>query len=109
MPRRAAMRCACATTASTRIQIKGRVVFDETKGSPRIGQLKLDGPWDETVLVLMNDDYEPCEIFAASRSAIEKALGDKAPNKRGAMTVAQFKIIARCLWRASGDLGLEAG
>jgi hypothetical protein len=38
------------------------------------------------------------EIYAASREAIEAAVEKKTPNKRGAMTVAQFKIIAHRVW-----------
>lgn len=92
-----------------RLQIKGRVVFDESKSGQRLGQLKLDQPWDELILVLMNDDYEPTEIYAAGRGVIESVLEKKASNKRGAMTVAQFKIVARCLWTAASGFDLEAG
>jgi hypothetical protein len=83
------------------IQIKGRVLFDGGKGSPRIGHLKLEQHWDEILLVLMDEDYEPVEIHGASRSVIETTLAGKLPNKRGAMTVAQFKIVATCLWPAA--------
>ncbi len=41
------------------VQIKGPVLFSESKSSPSLGQLKLDQPWDETVLVLLNEDHEP--------------------------------------------------
>lgn len=92
-----------------RVQIKGRVVFDGAKSGQRLGQLKPEAPWDEIVLVLMNEAYEPTEIYVASRSVIEPVLEKKAPNKRGAMTVAQFKIIARCLWTAASGFDLEAG
>ena len=86
-----------------RVQIKGRVVFDETKHAPRIGQLKIDQSWDEIILVLMDEDYEPSEIYCADRTAIETALGSKPANKRGAMTVAQFKIIGKLVWSAASD------
>lgn len=94
-------------TGTVRVQIKGRVVFEEGKGAARIGQLKLDQQWDETVLVLMDDDYEPFEIYRADRAAIESVLEKKAANKRGAMTVAQFRIIAQCVW--TRESGLDAG
>ena len=81
-----------------RVQIKGRVVFTKAKGGSRIGQFKMDQEWDETVLVVMGEDYEPSEIYSASREAIEAAVEKKTPNKRGAMTVAQFKIIAHPVW-----------
>jgi hypothetical protein len=92
-----------------RLQIKGRVVFDEAKSGQRLGQLKLDQAWDELILVLMNEEYEPTEIYAANRAVIESVLEKKASNKRGAMTVAQFKIISRCLWTAASGFDLEAG
>jgi len=88
-----------------RVQIKGRVVFAQGKGTPRIGQLKLDQEWDEITLVVMDEDYEPLEIYSASREAIEAALEKKTPNKRGAMTVAQFTIIAHSVWTAERGQG----
>ncbi len=91
-----------------RVQIKGRVVFDAGKGSVRVGQLKLDQGWDETVLVLMDDDYEPFEIYRANRGAIETALEEKPHNKRGAMTVAQFRVIAKCVWTRECGLAVKA-
>jgi hypothetical protein len=92
-----------------RVQIKGRVVFGQGKGAPRVGQLKLDQGWDETVLVLLDDDYEPFEIYRAGREAIETALAGKSQNKRGAMTVAQFRIIAQCVWTRAGGVDSDAG
>ena len=80
------------------VQIKGRVVFNEAKDRSRIGQLKLDQHWRELVLVLMDENYEPLEIYCANRSAVEVALEHKSQNKRGAMTVAQFKTIAELVW-----------
>jgi hypothetical protein len=49
-------------------------------------------------IAIMDKNYEPLEIYCADRSAVAKALENKAPNKRGAMTVAQFKIIAQLVW-----------
>lgn len=84
------------------VQIKGRVVFNETKDRSRLGQLKLDQAWQEFVLVLMGENYEPLEIYRAGRAEVESALANKSQNKsqnkRGAMTVAQFKIIAELVW-----------
>lgn len=94
---------------SYRVQIKGRVVFDAGKGAPRVGQLKLEQEWDETVLVVMDEDYEPTEIYRATRAALEPVLEKKASNKRGAMTVAQFRIIAECVWTSASGFDQEAG
>ncbi|MCU7875414.1 MAG: hypothetical protein KZQ84_01195 [Candidatus Thiodiazotropha sp. (ex Lucinoma borealis)] len=87
------------------IQIKSRTIFDESKSGQRIGQLKLDKDWDSVVLVLMDEEYEPYEIYEAERDDIleyvDKSSSSRA--KRGAMSVARFKIIGRLAWtRESG-------
>ena len=45
-----------------RLQVKARTVFDDTRRPARLGQLRMDKPWDAALLVLMDDDYEPIEI-----------------------------------------------
>ena len=91
-----------------RVQIKGRVIFDEEKSGQRIGQLKLEQQWDSVVLVIMDDNYEPYEIYEADREDILDVMneaGRSARKKRGAMTVARFKIIARLVWtREEGEI-----
>jgi hypothetical protein len=91
-----------------RIQIKGRVIFDEEKSGQRVGQLKLDQDWDSVVLVIMDEDYEPFEIYEADREEILGAMEEAAKSsrkKRGAMTVARFKIIAQLVWtREEGEI-----
>ena len=83
-----------------RIQIKGRAIFDEKKGGQRIGQLKIEQAWDSVVLVLMDEQFEPYEIYEADRDEISAVLADSNSNrnKRGAMSVARFKIIGRLVW-----------
>ena len=84
-----------------RIQVKARVIFDEEKSGQRVGQLKLDQEWDSVVLVIMDENYEPYEIYEAERDDILDVMdeaGKSARKKRGAMTVARFKIIARLVW-----------
>lgn len=84
-----------------RIQIKGRVIFDEAKKNQRIGQLKVEQDWDSVLLVLMDENYETDCIFEADRQAILDALGeqqDSNRSKRGAMSVAKFKNVARLVW-----------
>ena len=84
-----------------RVQIKGRVIFGEEKSGQRIGQLKLDKDWDSVVLVVMDENYEAIEIYEASREEVEDAMDESASSsrkKRGAMTVARFKIISRLVW-----------
>ncbi|VAW78144.1 hypothetical protein MNBD_GAMMA14-1741 [hydrothermal vent metagenome] len=84
-----------------RVQIKGRVIFDEEKSGQRIGQLKLDKDWDSVVLVIMDENYEAVEIYEATREEVEDAMSESASSnrkKRGAMTVARFRIISRLVW-----------
>lgn len=85
-----------------KFQIKGRVHFSNTKGKQqRIGQLNLEGGWDICLLVILNEDYQSEEILAADKAAIQNAIGDKKINKRGAMTVSQFRAIAEVIWQAT--------
>ena len=83
-----------------RIQIKSRAIFDEAKSGQRIGQMNLEKDWDSVLLVLMDEDYEPYEIYEAEREDIEEFSGkpSKSRAKRGAMSVARFKIIGRLAW-----------
>jgi hypothetical protein len=84
-----------------RIQIKARVIFDEEKSGQRIGQLNLEQAWDSVLLVVMDSAYEPLEIFEAEREDIVDAMDEAGRSnraKRGAMSVARFKIIARPVW-----------
>lgn len=93
-----------------RIQIKGRAIFDETKGGQRIGQLKAEQEWDSVMLVLMDDSYEPVEIYEAEREDVLEALDKSsgARSKRGALSVARFKIIGHLVWsREEGALDDE--
>ncbi len=90
-----------------RIQIKSRTIFDESKSGQRIGQVKLDQPWDSVVLVLMDENYEAYEIYEAERDEIEAFMKASSSSraKRGALSVARFKIIGRLAW--TKEEGLE--
>jgi hypothetical protein len=83
-----------------RIQIKSRAIFDESKGGQRIGQLSLERDWDSVLLVLMDEDYQPYAMYEADRDDIEAFVGKSSQgrSKRGAMSVARFKIIGRLAW-----------
>jgi hypothetical protein len=85
-----------------RIQIKSRTIFDESKGGERIGQLKLNQDWDAVVLVLMDENYEPYEIYRARRDELSEHVDSSSSSraKRGAMSVARFKIIGELVWDA---------
>jgi len=84
-----------------RIQIKGRAIFDERKGGQRIGQLKLEQDWDSVMLVLMNEDFEPFEIYEAMREDIIDAMEEAGASKRsnrGAMSVSRFRKLSELVW-----------
>lgn len=86
-----------------RVQIKGRVVFDDTRRPHRLGQLRLDGDWDVTVLVLMDEDYEPFEMLEARRAVLEEVLAEAKPNRKGTLSVGRFRAVGRLAWtRATG-------
>ena len=91
-----------------RVVIKGRAIFDEERGKQRVGQVNREHVWDLLVLVLMDDAYEPFEIYEVERAEVDEAL-DTAPesgrSRRGAMSVAQLKIIGRLAW--TREHGLE--
>ena len=84
-----------------RILIKGRVIFEDSRSSPRIGQINPDGRWDNVVMVLFDDNYMPVEMYEATNDDIATAIKTKKDSqnkKRGAMSVAQFKIIGQRVW-----------
>ena len=85
--------------------IKGRVLFEASKSSARIGQLNTDKNWDKVVLVIFDEDYQADEIYEATRVDIEEAMHhDSNRKKRGAMSVAQFKIISELVWTSRDGL-----
>ena len=90
-----------------RIQIKSRIVGDCVKSGHRIGQLNPDGNWDLVILSIMDDEYEPLEMYQASREEIIDAVEDANSNrkKRGAISVAKFKNIGKLVW--TKELGVE--
>ncbi|MFC1751464.1 hypothetical protein ACFL2V_22080 [Pseudomonadota bacterium] len=83
-----------------KIQIKARAIFEEGKSGQRIGQLKLDQDWDSVVLVLMDENFEPFEMFELSRDEVEadNEKNQSKRSKRGAMSVAKFKAIGELVW-----------
>jgi len=93
--------------AGLRILIKGRVIFEDSRSSPRIGQINPDGRWDNVVMVLFDDNYLPVEMYEATNADITSALQTKQQSqnkKRGAMSVAQFKIIGKLVWTQEGGI-----
>jgi hypothetical protein len=91
-----------------RIQVKGRAIFDDERSNQRIGQLRRDRDWDLLMLVLMDEAFEPVEIYEAEREVIDENLAETTDSrraKRGAMSIARLKIIGRLVW--SRERGLE--
>jgi hypothetical protein len=88
------------TRTGKRIQIKGRSIFDESRSGQRIGQIKMNQPWDSLVLVLLNQNYEPYEIYEADREELLEVVDrpSASQKKRGALSVARFRIIGRLIW-----------
>ena len=89
-----------------RLQVKSRCILDKSKPGQRLGAIKLDREWDAVLLVLLDHDFEPTEIYEAGRPEITDALlspGSKARNERGALSVSKFKAIGHLVWsRRSG-------
>ncbi|NQY26270.1 MAG: hypothetical protein HRT92_03735 [Piscirickettsiaceae bacterium] len=93
-----------------RILIKGRVLFEDSRSTPRIGQLKPDERWDNVVLILFDDNYEAVEMYEATHEDIKAVLKTKSNNsnkKRGAMSIAQFKIISQLVWTQENGVESE--
>jgi len=94
--------------AGRRIQIKGRVIFDERKSGQRLGQLRVEEDWDSVMLVLMDENYETYEIHEAERGDVLDAVAERAGSKRarrGALSVAKFRAIGRLVWtREDGEI-----
>lgn len=82
------------------LQIKGRCVLSPNPGQ-RIGKIDLRKKWDSVILVLLDANFEPVEIYEAKRNKVDEALtrpGSKARNERGALSVTQFKAIGKLVW-----------
>ncbi len=84
-----------------RIQIKARCVLPGSKKSQHLGSIRLKHEWDTVMLILLDGDFEPLEIYEAKRPDIERELtrpGSKARNVRGSLAVSKFKSIASLIW-----------
>ena len=63
-----------ARKGGKRIQIKGRVLGKNAGAGQRIGTIRLDKKWDSVVLVLLDEQFLPTEIYEAGRKKIKAAL-----------------------------------
>jgi hypothetical protein len=83
------------------IQIKARCILPNSKKSERLGSIRLKHQWDTVMLILMDGDFQPLEIYEAKRPDIERELtrpSSKARNVRGSLGVSKFKSIASSVW-----------
>lgn len=91
-----------------RIQIKSRTIFDDAKSGHRIGQLRTQQEWDSVLLVLMDENYEPFEIYEAERDDVLSTVAEAEASKRakrGLLSVAKFKAIGQLVWtREEGEI-----
>lgn len=85
-----------------RLQVKARVL--DPKGTAgRLGSIDIDKEFDAVLLVLLNFDLDVTAIYEAPRAAVIAAIerpGSKARNQRRALSVSQFRAIARKVWAA---------
>ena len=84
-----------------KIQIKGRSGPVKINPGARLGSIKIDKEWDSVILVLMDEDLNPLEIYEAERDAVINALqkpGSKARNERGQLGIGKFKSIGTKIW-----------
>ena len=83
-----------------RVQIKSRVIGDSVKSGHRIGQLNPNGKWDIIILSLMNNEFEPLEMYQLDHEEVAKAIANSSEKrgKRGAISVAKFRIIGELVW-----------
>jgi len=87
-----------------RVQIKSRVIGDSVKSGHRLGQLNTKGNWDIVILSLMDDEFEPLEMYQLSRSETIEALSGTS-KKSSTISVAKFRILGELVW--TREHGLE--
>lgn len=83
------------------MQIKGRRLSNDSKSSQRLGSIRLEHDWDTVVLVILDEDFDPVELYEAEKKDVEETLlktGSKARNERGAVAVSKFKSISKLMW-----------
>lgn len=87
---------------SARVLVKSRVIKDCVNSNQRIGQMNFDADWEMVALSVMDQDFAPLEIYLISRDALVDELENcnSRRNRRGAMSLAKFMIIADLVWTA---------
>jgi hypothetical protein len=77
------------------LSIKSVRLPPSREASWRIGAIDLGAQWDAVLLVLLDLDFEPWEIWEADREALTALLGSRSRTDPG---VREFKKIGRCVW-----------
>ena len=89
-------------TGDIRIQIKGRAFGKDSKPGQRLGRIKEGADCDAVLLVVLdNATLEPVAMWEAAYDKIIARLkepGSKARNERGALSVGDFKRLAKAVW-----------
>lgn len=90
-----------------RIQIKGRAFGEVAKPGQRLGRIKQGADCDHVMLVVLdNRTLEPVAIWEAPYDRVCERLmvpGSKARNERGALSIREFKRLARPIWPVTPD------
>jgi hypothetical protein len=88
------------------IQIKSRCLLPNAKPGQRVGSIRLNHEFDIVMLVLMDENFEPLEIYEANREDEKAAMelpGSIARNVRGALSISKFKSIGSKVWPRNPD------
>ncbi|MEJ2553171.1 MAG: hypothetical protein P8079_03930 [Gammaproteobacteria bacterium] len=84
--------------AGKRIRSKGHAIFDEALGGQRIGQLKTEQEWDSVMLGLMEENYEPVEIYEAECEDVMEAVDKGLQQAWGGIRWRNSKVIGQLVW-----------
>jgi hypothetical protein len=88
------------------IQIKSRCIHPNKKSGQMVGSIRLNHEFDTVLLILMDEDFEPLEIYEAKHDDVKAALdkdGSIARNVRGALSISKFKSIGSRVWSRNPD------
>ena len=57
-----------------RVQIKARRLLPNSGSGQRFGSIRLDHEWDTVALILLDENFEPTEVWEAPRDLVEQEL-----------------------------------
>ena len=93
--------------AGCRYQTKTRTLSQAGRQrSQQIGRIKVDNEWDVVLLVVLDEHFQPKEIWKAEREPVVAAPmkpGSKARNERGALSTSKFKQIGERVWSCTAS------